>query len=302
MGPNGLQATIEKLQDKIRTHYFYLRNIETAVRQVLIDPLLLVLGWDISDPNQVWLEYPTGVGQADYVLVSNNKPVAVIEAKSLCNSPLTDKLINQALDYANALSSKYGTKYMVITNGGEWRMYNVAQQPTILMSFLITQTPVLESAWQALRMWKPNFASGNPAPAIAPPPAWVSLTIPINITSHNANPEHIRFRDGHTENISSPSAMRAARNILIKTATWLTNNGYLTAATAPLLYPWTKKGPWYIFNTQPQQPDGKNYASVRVGDDVYIETAWHFEERIAAARALLEHCGVDPDTVQVSFE
>ena len=34
MGPNGLQATIEKLQDKIETHYFDIHNNETAVRQV----------------------------------------------------------------------------------------------------------------------------------------------------------------------------------------------------------------------------------------------------------------------------
>ena len=297
MGPNGLQATIEKLQDKIETHYFDIHNNETAVRQVLIDPLLLALEWDVSDPNQVWLEYPTGDGQADYVLVSNNKPVAVIEAKSLRNSPLEDWIIMQALDYANAL----GTKYMVITNGGEWRMYDVsAQQPTILMSFLITQTPVLESSLQALRMWKPNLASGNPAPAIAPPPAWVSLTIPINITSHNANPEHIRFRDGHIENINPP----AARDILIKTATWLTDNGYLTPADDPLQYPGPLRGnPWYIFNTQPQHPLGQPFTAPElVGADVYIETAWEPEQCIVAARALLEHCGVDPDTVQVSFE
>ncbi|MXX14227.1 MAG: hypothetical protein F4Z86_12410 [Gemmatimonadetes bacterium] len=296
MGPNGLQATIEKLQDKIRAHYFHLHNIETAVRQVLIDPLLLALEWDVSDPNQVWLEYPTGVGQADYVLVSNNTPVAVIEAKSLRNSPLTDCIINQALKHANAL----GTNYMVITNGGEWRMYNVAQQPTILMSFLITQTPVLESSLQALRMWKPNLASGNPAPAFASPPAWVSLTIPINITSHNTNPEHIRFRDGQIGNINPPYY---ERNILIQTATWLTNNGYLTPATAPLLRPWLRGTRWYIFNTQPQHPNGQDF-SVRklVGADVYIETQWEPEQCIVAARALLEHCGVDPDTVQVSFE
>lgn len=298
MGPDGLQATIEKLQDKIRTHYFHLHNIETAVRQVLIDPLLLALEWDVSDPNQVWLEYPTGVGQADYVLVSNNTPVAVIEAKSLRNSPLTDCIINQALMHANAL----GTKYMVITNGGEWRMYDAAQQPTILMSFLITQTPVLESSLQALRMWKPNLASGNPAPAIAPPPAWVSLTIPINITSHNANPVLIRFRDGQIGNINPPLY---ARDILIQTATWLTNNGYLTPANAQLLYPGPPRGkPWYISNAQPQHPNGQDFGiSVElIVDGVYIEAQWEPGWCIVAARALLEHCGVDPDTVQVSFE
>ena len=293
---DDLQDTIEVLQDKIRTHYFYLHNNETAVRQVLIDPLLLALGWDVSDPDQVWLEYPIGNRrQADYVLVSNNEPVAVIEAKSLRNSPL-DAIITDARVYADTL----GTRYMVITNGGEWRMYYVpAQQPTILMWFLITQTPVLESSLQALRMWKPNLASGNPAPASTPPPAWVSLTIPINITSHNANPEHIRFRDGQIGNINPPYA----RDILIQTATWLTNNGYLTAATAPLLYPWLRGTPWYIFNTQPQHPDGQDFTVHElVGADVYIETAWDPEQCIVAARALLEHCGVGPDTVQVGFE
>ena len=190
MGPNGLQATIEKLQDKIRAHYFHLHNIETAVRQVLT--ILCPLEWDVSDPNQVWLEYPTGVGQADYVLVSNNTPVAAIEAKSLRNSPLTDCIIFRLSSTQIPLELTIWLLPMA-ANG------NVQRCParTILMSFLITRTPVLESSLQALRMWKPNLASGNPAPVCVS--ASMGFANSHKQTGHNTNPEHIRFRDGQME-------------------------------------------------------------------------------------------------------
>ena len=47
MGLDDLQDTIEKLKDQIETHRPYFSGNETATRQVLIDPLLLALGWRI---------------------------------------------------------------------------------------------------------------------------------------------------------------------------------------------------------------------------------------------------------------
>ena len=170
MALDDLTTTIEKLQDKIRTHRPYLSGNETATRQVLIDPLLLALGWDVSDPAQVALEYSAGGGRVDYALMPNDTPVAVIEAKRLGTS-LEEREIMQALTYVHS----DGIPYMVVTNGNDWRMYDVfTQQPQpieerILMQVSITQTPAHESALQALRMWRSNLTSPKkPMPAREP--------------------------------------------------------------------------------------------------------------------------------------
>ena len=50
MGLDDLKEVIEKLQGIINTRHDYLLGKERRTRQVLIDPLLGALGWDVSDP------------------------------------------------------------------------------------------------------------------------------------------------------------------------------------------------------------------------------------------------------------
>ncbi len=83
MALDDLQRVIENLRNMIEVHRDYLSEDETRTRQVLIDPLLRKLGWDVSDPQAVELEYKMGPQRADYALMSNGQPVAVIEAKRL---------------------------------------------------------------------------------------------------------------------------------------------------------------------------------------------------------------------------
>ena len=83
MALDDLKETIETLRERIRAHRAYLEGNETRTRQVLIDPVLHTLGWDVGDPNSVELEYRIGRDWADYVLMGNGRPIAVIEAKAL---------------------------------------------------------------------------------------------------------------------------------------------------------------------------------------------------------------------------
>ena len=160
MALDELQAVIESLQSKIESYRAHLSENETRTRQVLIDPLLKELGWDVSDPDQVELEYSAGGGRADYALMSEGKPVAVIEAKRL-GYKLDQNETLQVLNYANSR----GIAHMAVTNGDEWRMYDVfAQKPIedrVIMEFSITHTPAHESALQSLRIWNPNVSSGS---------------------------------------------------------------------------------------------------------------------------------------------
>ncbi len=158
---DNLQSAIEKLQKTIEAHRGYLAENETRTRQVLIDPLLRRLGWDVSNPNMVQLEYQVKYGQPDYALMSKGKPVAVVEAKRL-RSDLGDDPIMQALNYANA----NGIPYMIITNGDTWEMYDVFKPATLeerlLMKLELSQQSAHKNAKQALAMRKPNLISKKP--------------------------------------------------------------------------------------------------------------------------------------------
>ena len=152
----------------ITTHGDYLSKHETRTRQVLIDPLLRELGWDVSDPTAVQLEYRVGQQWADYALMSDGHPVAVIEAKRL-GRDLEDDEIMQVLNYAN----RDAIDYMIVTDGDKWEMYEVFKRATLeerlLMRFQLSQQPAYKNALQALAMWRPNLVSdGTPSKPTEP--------------------------------------------------------------------------------------------------------------------------------------
>ena len=156
MALDDLKETIETLRERIQAHRSYLEGNETRTRQVLIDPMLHKLGWDVGDPNSVELEYRIGRDWADYVLMGSGRPIAVIEAKAL-GKPLDEKETMQALNYANSA----GIPYMTLTNGDHWRMLEVFKQAPIkdriLMNFQLTQDEPYACALQALGLWRSNF-------------------------------------------------------------------------------------------------------------------------------------------------
>jgi hypothetical protein len=98
---------------------------EYPTRTIFIDPLLQSLGWDVRDPDEVQLEYPTIDGKSvDYVPKVNRKPVLFIEAKPL-NDPLTDvKSITQVVGYA----ANAGVEWCILTNGVTYKVYRSTEK------------------------------------------------------------------------------------------------------------------------------------------------------------------------------
>jgi len=110
-----IEATRAKI-DALRKHGLK----ETPTRTIVIDPLLEALGWDVRDPDEVQLEYPTVDGKSvDYGLKLNRKCVLLVEAKPF-DDPLTDvKAITQVVNYANS----GGIVWCILTNGLTWKVY-----------------------------------------------------------------------------------------------------------------------------------------------------------------------------------
>lgn len=119
-----LLALIQDLQGKLaRFRKDGLK--ETPTRTIFVDPLLQALGWDVRDPDEVQLEYPTIDGKSvDYALKINQRPVLLVEAKGL-NDPLADvKDITQTTGYA----ANDGIVWCILTNGVRWRVYRSIEQ------------------------------------------------------------------------------------------------------------------------------------------------------------------------------
>lgn len=98
---------------------------EYPTRTIFIDPLLQALGWDVRDPDEVQLEYPTIDGKSvDYGPKVNRKPVLFLEAKPL-NDPLTDvKSITQVVGYA----ANAGVEWCILTNGVTYKVYRSTEK------------------------------------------------------------------------------------------------------------------------------------------------------------------------------
>ena len=75
-----IRAHIEKSGQRIGGN-----GRELQTRYWIIDPIIKALGWDVSNPEQVWIEFPTNDQFADYAFFprNTNTPVMVIEAKSV---------------------------------------------------------------------------------------------------------------------------------------------------------------------------------------------------------------------------
>ena len=316
MALDDLKETIEKLRERIQAHRPYLEGYEIRTRQALIDPMLRALGWDVEDPNSVELEYGIRRKWADYALMVNEKPIAVIEAKAL-GRPLNDDEKMQALNYANM----DGIDYMAVTNGDHWQMFDVFKRGQldnrILMEFQLTRDEPYVCALQALGLWRPNLASGKPQEAATPvmiekpahaesastisdPSSQQEITDPSNngdwepLTSLSVKrgqkpPAFIRFSN------SSPKPIKSWIDLLESIAKHLVETDKLSARDCPVPIASKRKSKRYLVHTEPIHPNRK------IGNELWLITHYFGIVNIHKnACWLLEKFGINPSTVRVS--
>ena len=320
MALDDLKATIETLRERIKEHNAYLEGNETRTRQVLIDPMLRALGWNVEDPNSVELEYKVGKERLDYVLMGSDEPIAVIEAKVL-GTLLDEQATKQALNYANMA----GIPYMALTNGDHWQMLEVFKKAPIedrvLMEFQLTQGEPYACALQALGLWRPNLASGEPPKEAATPvmikpshddsvpptpkpssgkevvkPSkngdWVPLTS-LKIEKGEELPPNakIKFPD------SSPKPIKNWVGLLASVAEHLIETKKISAQNCPV----HKAGKRYLVHTEPIHViTGRKFDGKRKIGDLWLHTNHRATDSYKNSYWLLEKFGIDPSTVLVT--
>ena len=331
---DDLVATIETLKTRIRDHGDSLRQNEYRTRTALIDPLLKVLGWDVSDPSLVTPEYKVGSAgnspRADYGLLDNNgNLVSAIEAKHLGESLANHE--KQIFDYAWNLQIKFAG----LTDGDHWYFVDLSQiasSDKTILQLRLTDTPTHEAALKLLLLWQPNLASGQPVAANAPvmtapaQPALVrtlsqstgvspaqppDLPAPTLVESNwnplssiiyqtgDKKPVGIRFSNGEVKNIKSWADM------WFETCEWLAVSGKLTD---PVPSP-KGRSARMIVNTDPKHPpsrkhpQGNNFLNSRkLSTGLFIEMNYNPKNLLDNTKYLLERQGVSPDTVELRFE
>ena len=326
---DDLVGVIETLKARIRDNGDSLRQNEYRTRAALIDPLLKVLGWDVSDPSLVTPEYRVDVGWADYALLGvGNRQAAVIEAKRL--GTFVENHLEQAVGYC----IQQGIAYAGVTDGSHWQLYRTFEPVPLeqkrVLDVSISNTPAHEAALKLLLLWRPNLSSGQPVEANAPvatptiqsaqakpshtlsAPLGQNQILPlgeswcdlkdISYQKGDKKPTGIRFSSGETKNLKSWA------DVWFQVCEWLAGSGRLTSEDCPVPSP-RGSGVRVIVNTIPKHPrsnknpDGSDFAQSRsISTGLFIETNYSPRHLIQNSMFLLERQGISPDTVELLFE
>ena len=140
---------------------------ETHTRYAIIDPILRGLGWDTTDPKECHPEYPRPypTGRVDYALFGewsavdieggSIEPAVIVEAKALRGE--LDEHLDQLEQYATIGPPMVpGDGMAVLTNGNEWRMYDIGDRGVLLRRSTSWRTTAIRlrkpctSCWDAI--------------------------------------------------------------------------------------------------------------------------------------------------------
>lgn len=302
-----LVTCIETLKTRMEIHAASLQANEWRTRTQLIDPLLCVLGWDVSDPDLVVPEYNTG-GQkrADYALLLSKKdPVAIFEAKHLGDD------LNKHLDAMVGYSITEGIGYAGLTDGNNWRLYDVFQKVKMekkqILDLSIAADPPHVCAIKLLLLWQPILSGGYLAETTAaleqvekivavngdpPPPVedWVSLA-EYDPPPKTLPPKSIRFWDGTVRTI------QYWNEVLVSTAEKLYVEGVLKATDTPIQL-WSDKR--NSIHSEPVHPHGTKFRKPLkpIGDPpLFVQVNMNSSDIRGTTVLLLKKYKVDPARV-----
>lgn len=138
MSDSSLTDTLEALRRRIHSASRRRMN-EQNTKATLIEPLLRALGWDTEDVEEVVREYK-GKRQrrpVDYGLLTRREPRLLVEAKQLGARLDDNRWASQIMGYASVA----GVRWMVLTDGDEYRIYNTH-----------AAVPIEQKLWRSVRV------------------------------------------------------------------------------------------------------------------------------------------------------
>ncbi len=154
-------------------------NSEYLTRKILIDTVLKESGWKIAPfeegkiyyKTSAWAvtEFPTENGPADYLLLVNGKPLAILEAKKAGLS--AESVLSQSIRYAKGLKpsayGEYGVPFIYSSNGKNFWFQDLRQVKSASRQVTKLHTPraleeMLSSKQEAGLLWMENNPDPHP--------------------------------------------------------------------------------------------------------------------------------------------
>ena len=296
----GILHEIDKLKDRIAKHRDKYSKNEWLVRYSLIDPFLKLLGWDVENPEEVMPELTNAAGRPDYTLFKSNKKLAFIGAKKLG----ANEDINQHLNYC----IREGVIYFITTDGNHWSVYDNSfyQKPIterVTIEWSLSNELTEDIFIKSLYISKLFFGRKYNMP--------VSLElkntgIPDNMTDITQHDITVPMKTDEIPNKKIRSITiqntrietNSAKEVLINTFKWLSNNGYLKYMKIPV-----KSGKVrYVVNTSPVDQNGQHFKNPAHVGDYYIECNNSSDRSIQLAKILLENAGLSSDILKIEVE
>ncbi len=320
---NRIAAKIRLMRQRIDRHRDYIGGHETRTRQLLIDPMLRVLEWDLEDPAQVHLEFKSESGKPDYALLSNDQVVAVIEAKAL----------GKNLEASPGQIIRYGTdqdlpdlRLVCKSDGDRWFIYTVRPISGDEAKLDISKREPLESAQTFMRLFRDAFADAlgssrgyyaddgngeNPSSIEDQPYSYPGSDFPDHQRHRNELGEGWRSVADRT---FSPTGRRAVavsfaddrfevKNLtdaFVEIIRRLAVQGLLTRNHCPIKS--TEGGAKYVVATEPLHENGNRFGSaVNLPTGLIIDTKYSSAAKMDMLRNLLELSGFDAEKIAIKW-
>ena len=314
----SLLELVKTLRARIDTHGDQLRQSEALTRYALINPLLRELGWDTGDPALVIPEYASGHGKADYALLSDGKPVMMVEAKKLGTQlgPVVIQVIGYCL--------MEGTEHFSVTDGQRWQVYETHKTGSIdekrVVEFDLEDQRAAEVCLKALALWRPSVQTGHVvaaqqsvvtppevSPVPPPPPVTNDPSIPpddghewhpltqITAATGQKPPVELRFPDG------SSAQTEYWYSLTVEAVRWLIGKEILGANNCPIMMGNNPRAIRYVVHTQPVHSNGVRFIRISEVNGLYVEVDGSQPELISRTKYLIGQVGQDPEQFSVRF-
>lgn len=296
----NLIKTIIILRQRIETYRADLSKNETMTRYALIDPLLVELDWNLSDPGDVVPEDKTGTGsKTDYTMGRN---AMIVEAKKLDEN--LDKYTEKLTKYVQDKSVRYG----VLTNGQKWRMYDsetTMKSPQMEFDITDSEGVVISKAIQLHRSVVLDGVLRQPrarVKTVAKRMNVASLVISDRRGDEKILSDIMYVKDmAHPKELVCPDKrvpLNSWIDLLAGVANWLVSRKHLDKSHCPIPIG-TKNA---ILNTRPVHQNGKSFSTQKEVGNLYLNTNTGPSNAIRYAIRLIEAAGIKISYFKAYFE
>lgn len=300
MDLHELSKTIVRSRERIAEHAVTLERSLTNTWAVTIAPVLDVLGWDTTNPDQIVVDYGLGQNPTFSALMGtgNSVPVALLMIKRL-DEPVSAYEMNQLSTFAR----ETGVPYTGGTNGRNWKLF---RGNNVILEVDITEGPTAKIAAALAPLWKeaiPTTQNGPDAVNGEDPDRSDNNTHCLgaqnpktlgNLTGDDTPPKTMTFPDGKTHDV------RRWKDYLIGTARWLYDTNRMDEAKIQTQTNDQSRGTMII--PTEEQLDDKDFRSkhAHVQGRVWVYTTYNRLATIKAAQKHLRDLGIDPTQVTIS--